>query len=74
MSPSAKRWPTDEEYISDEESQDDQCTESGATTNVGTLDALTDVLLDILDELCQVHELLRRHMGTGSLPSPEAME
>lgn len=65
MTPSVKRWPTDEEHISDDGSEDELCTESGVTA-AGTLDQLSDVLLDILEELSQMHELLRQRWVTTS--------
>lgn len=67
MSPRAKRctfedgiMEDEDDFPSDEEPQDD------ATRSVVDLGMLGDVLLDILDELCQVRELLAQYLGNGS--------
>lgn len=67
MSPRAKRCTFEDgimddvdDFPSDEEPQDD------ATRSVADLGMLGDVLLDILDELCQVRELLAQYLGSGS--------
>lgn len=66
MSPRAKRCTFEDgimddadDFPSDEEPQDD------ATRSVADLGMLGDVLLDILDELCQVRELLAQYWANG---------
>lgn len=63
-----KRCLTYDEEDGDFIAEDDHST-GDDTTNVGELSMLGDVLLDILDELCQVRELLHQHMARGSRPS-----
>lgn len=67
MSPK-RVWPSDEEQPSDMYEEPEEClSEGGDTTqNVADLGMLGDVLLDILDELCRLHELLRQRMEPGS--------
>lgn len=69
---SGKRvWPTDEEQSSDMYDDPEECLSDGdaTTQNVADLGMLGDVLLDILDELCRLHELLRQRTAPGYLPS-----
>lgn len=71
MSPK-RVWPTDEEPENDMYDEAEECLSDGETTqNVADLGMLGDVLLDILDELCRLHELLRQHMVPGSRTSME---
>lgn len=66
MSPK-RVWPIDEEQQDGMYDDAEEClSEGGDTTqNVADLGMLGDVLLDILDELCRLHELLRQHMVPG---------
>lgn len=65
MSPK-RIWPSDEEHGNDMYEDPEECLSDGETTqNVADLGMLGDVLLDILDELCRMHELLRQRMEPG---------
>lgn len=69
MSPK-RGWPTDEEQQDDMYDDPEECLSDGDTTQRDVnLGMLGDVLLDILDELCQMHELLRQLTERGCRPS-----
>lgn len=59
-----KRWLTSD--TDDVAIQEDDDHTEGEITRDAELHMLGDVLLDILDELCQMHELLRQRSGTMS--------
>lgn len=62
MSPRDKRCLTYEEAMEDDDIpyDEEERSDGGTTQNVADLGMLGDVLLDILDELCRMHELLRQ--------------
>lgn len=66
MSPRDKRCTFDDEAMRDDEYPSDEEPQDDATRSVADFGMVGDVLLDILDELSQMHELLRQLLGTMS--------
>lgn len=75
MSPK-RVWPSDEDKQDDMYDDPEECLSDGdaTTQNAADLGMVGDVLLDILDELCQVRELLRQLMERGCLASPQTRQ